>query len=130
MCCKPTTLLLALALTASGSCLAQDAHAQHALDAAATGNAQRAATTESPAMDTAAPRTRSAFGKVMAIMISSLERQSRGEQPAAPVRTSAAGTPLGIEVGEAFRTPSAPSAPSAAPSPDYAVREPALAGPD
>ncbi len=125
--CMPTTLLMAVALMASGSCLAQQAHGEIALDAGATGNAPRAAVPQAPATDTASPRTRSAFGKVMAIMISSLQRQSREEHPAAPVHTSAAGTPLGIEVGEAFR---APSASPATPSPDYAVREAALAGPD
>lgn len=123
----PTTLFMAVALMASGSCLAQQAHGEIALDAGATGNAPRVATTQAPATDTASPRTRSAFGKVMAIMISSLQRQSREEHPGAPVHTSAAGTPLGIEVGESFR---APSAAPATPSPDYAVREAALAGPD
>jgi hypothetical protein len=125
--CMPTNFLMAVALMASGSCLAQQAHGEVAVDAGATGNTQAAATAQAPATDTASPRPRSAFGKVMAIMISSLERQSRDERPAAPVHTSAAGTPLGIEVGEAFRAPS--SSPST-PSPDYAVREPALAGPD
>lgn len=129
--CMPTTLFMAVALVASGSCLAQQARGDIALDVGATGNAQRTATTQMPATDTTAPRTRSAFGKVMAIMISSLERQARDDHPVAPVHTSAAGTPLGIEVGEAFRAPSAPSTPvSGSPSPDYAVRESALAGPD
>lgn len=124
--CMPTTLFMAVALMASGSCLAQQAHGEIALDAGATGNAPRAATTQA-ATDAASPRPRSAFGKVMAIMISSLQRQSREEHPAAPVHTSAAGTPLGIEVGEAFRASSGSPATS---SPDYAVREAALAGPD
>lgn len=123
----PTTLLMAVALMASGSCLAQQAHGEIALDAGANDNAPRAAAPQAPATDTASPRTRSAFGKVMAIMISSLQRQSREEHPATPVHTSAAGTPLGIEVGEAFR---GSSASPATPSPDYAVREAALAGPD
>lgn len=124
--CMPTNFLMAVALMASGSCLAQQAHGEVALDAGAAGNVQMAATTQAPETDTASPRKRSAFGKVMAIMISSLQRQSRDEHPAPPVHTSAAGTPLGIEVGEAFRAPSSSSTPVR----DYAVREPALAGPD
>lgn len=135
MCCKPTTVLLAVALMASGTCLAQQANADTVRGVDANADAQVAdtampaasATAEAPPTDAAAPRPRSAFGKVMAIMISSLERQARDERPAAPVHTSAEGTPLGIEVGEAFL---APSAPPATPSPDYAVRQSALAGPD
>jgi hypothetical protein len=127
----PTPLLLAVAFVASGPCLAQHADATtthaRASDApaaasAATGNAE-------------APR--SAFGKVIAIMISSLQhKDAGGAAPVAPVHTSAAGTPLGIEVGEAFRsdasgaaTSGKPSSPPALPPPDYAVQQPALAGP-
>ena len=137
--CTPTALLLAVALVASGSCLAQQTRTEVALDVEATGDARAAETAPEPRYDTraevaAAPEggasaqpTRSAFGKVIAIMISSLQRQSRdGAQPTPPVHTSDAGTPLGIDVGEAFRA----SPPQAAAQPEYAVRPPALAGPD
>jgi hypothetical protein len=52
---------------------------------------------------------RSAFGRVMALMIDALQRQeaqsdARAAPAAAPeVRTTAIGTPIGIEVGGAFR---------------------------
>lgn len=54
---------------------------------------------------------RSAFGQVMEVMIDALQREamrnadpSTATHPAAgEVRTTAAGTPLGIEVGDAFR---------------------------
>ena len=140
-----TVLLLAVALVASGSCLAQQAHADVALDVDTVGDTQvdtqvpetmpasRPAPTPAeveaapPAEHESAQPTRSAFGKVIAIMISSLQRQSRDSgQPAPPVHTSAAGTPLGIDVGDAFRSSSA----AVAAQPDYAVRPSALAGPD
>lgn len=120
----PSTLLLAAALVASGSCLAQQAGAVTATPAAADASPAEASATETDA----APAPRSAFGKVIAIMISSLQRQARdGGHPSAPVPTSAAGTPLDIEVGDAFR--STPSPPALPPPPDYAARQPALAGP-
>ena len=139
--CKSTALLLAAALVASGSGLAQQAHADVALDVDTVADARveemmpasrpwataaETATAE-PAGGTATQPTRSAFGKVIAIMISSLQRKSRDSgQAAAPVHTSAAGTPLGIDVGAAFRTSSS----VVAAQPDPAVRPSALAGPD
>ena len=125
----PTTLLLAVAFVASGPCPAQQADA-------ATAHARADAPAAASAMgDAEAPR--SAFGKVIAIMISSLQHKDRGgAAPAAPVHTSAAGTPLGIEVGEAFRSDASgsessgkQSPPPALPPADYAVQQPALAGP-
>jgi len=152
--CIPTPLLLAVAFAACGPCLAQDAQTQ-----------------VQPQSAQPAVQPRSAFGKVMAVMISSLQRQARErERPRATVRTSDAGTPLGIEVGDAFRIGmddaaaatetsasasaqttsaqatgtggaaaghvprAAPPEPSGLPPPadlprDYAVRQPALAGP-
>ena len=67
-----------------------------------------------PAAPDAVPaRDRSAFGRVMAVMIDALQQEAR-QQPQgssaaasasadAGVRTTAIGTPLGIEVGDAFR---------------------------
>jgi hypothetical protein len=140
--CIPTTLLLAVALVASGSCLAQQAAAKTPPAHADAATAAAEVPAEASIAD--AP-TRSAFGKVIAIMISSLQREARdGAHPATPVHTSPAATPLGIEVGDAFRSeaaasappPPPPTAPSptrspdpAAARPDYAVRQPALAGP-
>jgi len=53
------------------------------------------------------PAPRSAFGRVMGIMIEALRRQASGDSASQasgpPVRTTAAGAPLGIEVGSAFR---------------------------
>jgi hypothetical protein len=93
----PTRLILAAALAACGPCLAQQAQPRHAGDAATATRADAGALE--------APPQRSAFGKVMAVMIESLRHQARErEHPTPPVRTSAAGTPLGIEVGGAFRT--------------------------
>lgn len=65
------------------------------------------------ARDPAPARDRSAFGRVMAVMIDALQQEAR-QQPQgtsaatsasadAEVRTTAIGTPLGIEVGDAFR---------------------------
>lgn len=148
--CIPTTLLLAVSLGASGSCLAQQATAKAvparpaapavAVEAPAEEIRAEASSAEASVADAS---TRSAFGKVIAIMISSLQRKTRDStHQAVPVHTSATGTPLDIEVGDAFRSDAAPSAPppSAAPSParspdpaaarpDYAVRQSALAGP-
>ena len=99
--CIPTTLLLAVALVASGSCLAQQAAAKTPPAHADAATAAAEVPAEASIAD--AP-TRSAFGKVIAIMISSLQREARdGAHPATPVHTSAAGTPLGIEVGDACR---------------------------
>jgi hypothetical protein len=153
--CIPTTLLLAVALGASGSCLAQQATAKAvparpaapavAVEAPAEEIHAEASSAEASSVEAsvADASTRSAFGKVIAIMISSLQRKTRDStHQAVPVHTSATGTPLDIEVGDAFRSDAAPSAPppSAAPSParspdpaaarpDYAVRQSALAGP-
>src|SRR5690606_205984 len=50
-----------------------------------------------------AGKSRSAFGRVMDVMISALQHQSRAQaQSAGGARTTAAGTPTGIEVGAAF----------------------------
>jgi len=125
----PPTLLLALALVASGPCLAQRATTTHAgADAPPPATAPATGNAEGP---------RSAFGKVIAIMISSLQQKGRsGAAPSAPVHTSAAGTPLGIEVGEAFRSDASgsessgkQSSPPSLPPADYAMQQPALAGP-
>jgi hypothetical protein len=96
-----TVLLLAAALAAPGACFAQaraQAIAGHAPDAPAA------------AVDTALPTPpledapRSAFGRVMAVMIRALQRQSDAPaHAAAPVRTTAAGTPMDIQVGANFR---------------------------
>jgi hypothetical protein len=143
--CISIPLLLVAACAACGSCLAQDAQAQAQPESQALQSPQQA-------------QPRSAFGKVMAVMISSLQRQARERgRPRAAVRTSDAGTPLGIEVGDAFRMGmddatsaqatsaqatgtggaaaddvprAAPPEPSSLPpASDYAVRQPALAGP-
>jgi hypothetical protein len=88
----PLLALPALALVAIGvaapACLAQ---AQDAPQAA-----------EAEIRD--APR-KSAFGRVMGVMIEALQQQEtlRDNDPGMrEVRTTAAGTPLGIEVGESF----------------------------
>src|ERR1700754_3041958 len=95
----PTLLLLAAAFAACGPCLAQQARPRNSAgDVGAMDAGAGARSVEAPAQ-------RSAFGRVMAVMISSLQHQARErEHPVASVRTSAAGTPLGIEVGGAFRT--------------------------
>ena len=62
---------------------------------------------------------RSAFGRVMAVMIDALQRDAVQQDvegdiaaKAAPeVRTTAIGTPLGIEVGDAFSLDARPQAP-------------------
>lgn len=91
-------MLLVAALAVPCACLAQGRAV--APDAAASRNADAAAT----AMPVADDESRSAFGKVMGVMIGALQRQSHDRtQPARPVRTTAAGTPIGIEVGAAFR---------------------------
>jgi hypothetical protein len=62
---------------------------------------------------------RSAFGRVMAVMIDALQQEAlqqearRDAQPrtAPKVRTTAIGTPLGIEVGGAFRLDAQPQSP-------------------
>lgn len=87
----PLLVFHALALTAIGvaapACLAQ---AQDAPQAA-----------EGKVHD--APR-KSAFGRVMGVMIEALQQEAlRDNDPGMrEVRTTAAGTPLGIEVGESF----------------------------
>lgn len=99
-------LMLAAALYAPGACFAQvqaqagatgspDPMSLHdpAVDAAADARADDARTGE----------TRSAFGRVMAVMISALQHQaSTPSTPSAPVRTTAAGTPMDIQIGAAF----------------------------
>lgn len=67
---------------------------------------------------------RSAFGRVMALMIDALQAKAGGDapgpattrdaKPATAVRTTAIGTPLGIEVGEAFRLDAPATASTAA----------------
>jgi hypothetical protein len=69
---------------------------------------------------------RSAFGRVMALMIDALQTEAMGDEAnsapatardakaAAGVRTTAIGTPLGIEVGEAFRLDARPATTSMA----------------
>lgn len=62
---------------------------------------------------------RSAFGRVMAVMIDALQRDAvqqdvEGDlatKGAPEVRTTAIGTPLGIEVGDAFSLDARPQAP-------------------
>jgi hypothetical protein len=99
---QATMLPLAMAMVLAGTCQAQS-RADHPGNA----NAQSLASPPAGAADTdrdAAPR--SAFGKVMAVMISALQQQSgrqARQSPQPPVRTSATGTPLGIEVGMSFR---------------------------
>lgn len=98
----PNHLLLAAACMACAPCLAQEARARADVVDNGVGAAAFAGDRGMPAT---APR-RSAFGRVMDVMIASLQHQARAsERPqpaAAPVRTTAAGTPLGIEVGGAF----------------------------
>ena len=138
-------LLLSAALCAPGACFAQ----ADAPGATATADAMPSAA--APA-DPRTDETRSAFGRVMAVMISALQRQASApasEANADPVRTTAAGTPLDSEVGAAFsdamrgagadgarrpeRQPSAEAAEArmrtARPS-ELALRQAALAGPD
>lgn len=140
-------LLLSAALCAPGACFAQ----ADAPGAAATADAMPSAASRA---DPRTDETRSAFGRVMAVMISALQRQASApgsEANADPVRTTAAGTPLDIEVGAAFsdamrgagdgadgargpqRQPSAEAAEArmrtARPS-ELALRQAALAGPD
>lgn len=123
--CVSTVLLLAAALGAPGACFAQ---AQQRGNVPA--DAAPAAAPADPRTDT----TRSAFGRVMAVMIAALQQQaSEPASPATPVRTTAAGTPMDIEVGAAFndaaRAPTPSSrAPRTAPS-DLALSQAALAGP-
>jgi hypothetical protein len=132
-------LLLAAALAAHGACFAQS-QARDRGDALG-------ATQDTAAQDTADAVPRSPFGKVMAVMISALQRQEgQQSQPVAPVRTTASGTPLGIEVGAAFRGAlesrgnagrnatgtggaAAAAMPRATPPEDLVVRQATLAGP-
>ena len=133
-----TFLLLAVALAALGACYAQAQAGDDAPDAVDATVTAQDATDAGP---------RSPFGKVMAVMIDALQRQSRERsRPVAPVRTTAAGTPLGIEVGAAFRGgleagrstgrretgtggAAAQTLPRAAPPEDLALRQATLAGP-
>lgn len=93
-------LLLAAACIACAPCIAQEARARADMEGGYSGSMLR----ERAAV--AAETRRSAFGRVMDVMIASLQRQARESDPprqsAASVRTTAAGTPLGIEVGGAF----------------------------
>jgi hypothetical protein len=81
------------------------------------------------------PVPRSAFGRVMGIMIEALRRQASGDSASQasgqPVRTTAAGAPLGIEVGSAFRldADSTPGhrQPRQGPDPEMGVLSPPLA---
>lgn len=70
-----------------------------------------------PARPEAAPR--SAFGQVMEVMIDALRQQARVSTDtgnrAHEVRTTASGTPLGIEVGGAFRLDDPPATDAAMP---------------
>jgi len=90
---RPTiaaVLLAAACVVPSGACLAQGRD----------GNADATADAEPPAPN----QPRSAFGKVMGVMIGALQRQSHERaHPSRHVRTTASGTPIGIEVGAAFR---------------------------
>jgi len=80
-------LLLALACAAPGACIAQAQPRETLADEARA----------------EAGKSRSAFGRVMDVMISALQHQSRAQaQSAGGARTTAAGTPTGIEVGAAF----------------------------
>ena len=121
--CLPTILLSMAALAASAQCAAQTAAATVAAEAKpdATPGTDDDAQTES----------RSAFGRVMAVMISSLQRP-QPDPHARKVRTSAVGTPLDIEVGDAFRmsmdTAVANAAPAPAPPPPPPVAATAAAG--
>lgn len=123
----PNSLLFAAALLASGSCLAQQASTDAVAPAPA--NAAAPASVPSPASATRnAGHPRSAFGKVIGIMIASLQHPAptASDRPASHVETSAAGTPLDIEVGDAFRIDAAPAASKPT---EYAVQQPAMAGP-
>jgi hypothetical protein len=126
-----STLLLSATLAFHGACFAQAAVPAAPRDAA----------------DARADAPRSAFGKVMAVMISALQQQSHAQATAsAPVRTTAAGTPMDIEIGAAFRDDmngrqdtarqatgsggaAAADASRAAPPQDLAIGQTALAGP-
>lgn len=126
--CMPTSLLLAAAFVASGSCLAQQGASATTTPAPVEAPRAAAGAPATEAEAAAPAPTRSAFGRVIGIMISSLQHQARdGGRPAARAHTSAAGTPLDIEIGDAFRATSSP--PALPPPPDYAARQPALAGP-
>jgi hypothetical protein len=136
----PTLLLIAATLAFQGACFAQ---AQAGRDDT-VGAAAPASTATAP--DTASAAPRSPFGRVMAVMISALKHQSRERaRPVAPVHTTRAGTPLGIEVGAAFRDgldagddaehatgtggAAAEALPRAAPPEDLVLRRATLAGP-
>ncbi|MGN6113215.1 MAG: hypothetical protein ACTHOC_09485 [Luteimonas sp.] len=141
---RASILLLAAALAAHGACFAQG------LPDAVAGDAPVASAAASDPALPAAPQgeTRSAFGRVMAVMIRALQHQSGApSQTVAPVRTTAAGTPMDIEVGANFRdaleggairarqktgTGGAAAAPSprAAPPENLALRQATAARPD
>lgn len=146
-----TLLLLVAAFAADGACFAQ-APIDHETPGAILATPYAASPYEpsQPGARNAGPssRPRSAFGKVMAVMIAALQRQSRdGTEPAAaPVRTTSVGTPPGIEVGAAFRDgldagdrseehatgtggAVAEPLPRAAPPEDPVLRQATLAGP-
>lgn len=147
-------VLLVAALAAHGACFAQAPASPRAVDvdvdAQPAAHAGQAASDSAPAI--ADGESRSAFGKVMGVMIGALQRQSRERaHPARPVRTTAAGAPTGIQVGAAFREAlsaesprktvrarkhgtgtggaAAATVPRAAPPEDPALRQAALAGP-
>jgi hypothetical protein len=69
--------------------------------------------------DQAAPAeaSRSAFGQVMQVMIDALQQDTQRTDigKVNEVRTTASGTPLGIEVGGAFRLDAAPTPESGRP---------------
>lgn len=98
-------MLLAAALAAPfGACLAQGRDAAPGADAARNGDASAMEAPVATDMPVTTHESRSAFGKVMGLMIGALQRQSHERaHPLRRVRTTDAGTPIGIEVGAAFR---------------------------
>jgi len=120
--CLPTILLSMAALAASAPCAAQamataQAKPTAAADARPSANHATEASPEAGKddVDDAQAEPRSAFGKVMAVMISSLQRP-RADPRTPKVRTSAAGTPLDIEVGDSFRLSMEAAGANAAPA--------------
>ena len=105
--CLPTILLSMAALAASAPCAAQ---------ATATAAAEtKPDAAPGTVADDGQAQHRSAFGRVMAVMISSLQRP-QPDPRARKVRTSAVGTPLDIEVGDAFRMSMEAAGANAAPA--------------
>ena len=91
-------LLLPAMILAAPACMAQ---------------ARDGATDEAPAATAQeqAPQ-RSAFGRVMAVMIDALQQGVQHQEAQVDSGTTAIGTPLGIEVGEAFRLEAQPPRPA------------------